>query len=207
MVRLAVLASGSGTNLGAILDAAATPGYPCEIAVVVSDVPGCGALARAEAARVPTAVVTWDAHGGDRTAFTESIVSVLRAHDVGLVALAGFMRILDGAIVGAFPDAILNTHPSLLPAFRGAHAVDDALAAGVKVTGVSVHLVDEKVDNGPIVAQRCVEVAEDDTSESLHDRIKAVEHVLFPQVVADWARGLYTVEGTRVRRRVAAPQT
>lgn len=206
MVRLAVLASGSGTNLGAILDASAGGGYPCEVCLVLSDVPGCGALARAEAAGVPTAVVTWDDHGGDRAAFTDSIVDILRERGTDLVALAGFMRILDGSIVRAFPDAILNTHPSLLPAFRGAHAVEDALAAGVKVTGVSVHLVDEKVDNGPIVAQRCVEVADADTPESLHARIKAVEHVLFPQVVADWALGLYDVEGARVRRRVAAPQ-
>lgn len=206
MVRLAVLASGSGTNLGAILDAAADAGYPCDVSLVLSDVPDCGALARAEAARVPAAVVTWDDHGGDRAAFTAAIVDILREHGIDLVALAGFMRILDGSIVRAFPNAILNTHPSLLPAFRGAHAVEDALAAGVKVTGVSVHLVDEKVDNGPIVAQQCVEVADGDTPEALHERIKAVEHVLFPRVVADWARGRYDVEGTRVRRRVAAPQ-
>lgn len=204
MVRLAVLASGSGTNLGALLEAATDPGYPCEVALVLSDVPGCGALARAEAAGVETAVVTWGDAGGDRAAFTAAIVSELERRDVEIVALAGFMRILDGGIVAAYPNAILNTHPSLLPAFRGAHAVEDALAAGVKVTGVTVHVVDEKVDHGPIVAQECVVVADDDVPEALHERIKAVEHVLFPRVIADWARGVYAVEGTRVRRRSVA---
>lgn len=204
MVRLAVLASGSGTNLGALLEAAADPAYPCDVALVLSDVPGCGALARAEAAGVETAVVTWAGSGGDRAAFTAAIVAELVGREVDLVALAGFMRILDGGIVAAYPDAILNTHPSLLPAFRGAHAVDDALAAGVKVTGVTVHVVDEKVDHGPIVAQECVAVADDDTPETLHDRIKAVEHVLFPRVVADWARGAYEVQAGRVRRRSVA---
>lgn len=204
MVRLAVLASGNGTNLGALLEAAADPAYPCEAALVLSDVPGCGALTRAEAAGVEAGVVTWAASGGDRAAFTAAIVDELKAHEVDLVALAGFMRILDAGIVEAFPDAILNTHPSLLPAFRGAHAVEDALAAGVKVTGVTVHVVDEKVDHGPIVAQECVAVHDDDTPESLHERIKAVEHVLFPRVVADWARGAYAVEGMRVRRRAVA---
>ncbi|MFN8105439.1 MAG: phosphoribosylglycinamide formyltransferase [Acidimicrobiia bacterium] len=204
MVRLAVLASGSGTNLGALLEAAADPDYPCDTVLVLSDVPGCGALARAEVAGVDTSVVTWAGSGGDRAAFTAAIVDELRSRDVELVALAGFMRILDGRIVEAFPDAILNTHPSLLPAFRGAHAVEDALAAGVKVTGVTIHVVDDKVDHGPIVAQECVGVLDDDTPATLHDRIKTVEHVLFPRVVADWARGSYAVEGRRVRRHAVA---
>lgn len=201
MVRLAVLASGSGTNLGALLSAAADPAYPCDLRLVLSDVPDCGALARAEAAGVETAVVTWAECGGDRTRFTAAIVDVLNRRGVELVALAGFMRILAGEIVEAFPNAILNTHPSLLPAFRGAHAVEEALAMGVKVTGVTVHIVDEKVDHGPIVAQECVPVADDDTPATLHERIKSVEHVLFPKVVADWARGAYAVEGPHVRRR------
>jgi len=207
MVRLAVLASGSGTNLGALLEAAADPGYPCDVSLVVSDVPGCGALARADAAGVETAVVTWADHGGDRRAFTAAIVDELRRRDVELVALAGFMRILDAGIVDVYPNAILNTHPSLLPAFRGAHAVNEALDAGVKVTGVTVHVVDEKVDHGPIVAQACVAVDDDDSPETLHERIKAVEHELFPRVVADWARGTFAVEGTRVRRRAVARRT
>jgi len=201
MARLAVLASGGGTNLQAILDAAAHPDYPAAVVVVLSDVPGCGALARAESAGIPTAVVTWAEHGGDRRAFTTAIVDELHRRDVDLVALAGFMRILTAEIVDAFPDAVLNTHPSLLPSFRGAHAVEDALAFGAKVTGVTVHVVDEKVDHGPIVAQQAVEVLDDDTPDSLHERIKAVEHRLFPQVVAAWARGEYVVDGVHVRHR------
>lgn len=200
MSNLAVLASGSGTNLQAILDAAATPGYPCDVVLVLSDVPDSGALERAARARVPTSVVTWAEHGGDRDAFTRAVVGELKAHGVELVALAGFMRILSDGIVRAFPDMVLNTHPSLLPSFRGAHAVEDALEFGVKVTGVTVHVVDAEVDHGPIVAQEAVEVFDDDTADSLHGRIKAVEHVLYPRVIAAWARGEYTVNGVQVRR-------
>lgn len=199
MTRLAVLASGGGTNLQAILDAAAVPGWPAPVALVLSDVPGCGALARADAAGVPTATVTWESAGGDRVRFTEAIVDVLRAHDVELVALAGFMRILAEPAIAAFPDAILNTHPAVLPAFRGAHAIPDALAAGVKLTGVTVHVVVPAVDAGPIIAQEAVAVHDDDTEESLQERIQAVEHRLYPQVIADWARGRWTIVDGRVR--------
>lgn len=200
MTRLAVLASGSGTNLQAILDAAASPDWPAPVVLVCSDVPGCGALERAEAVGVPTATVTWDSVGSDRVRFTERIVEVLRAHDVELVALAGFMRILAEPAIAAFPDAILNTHPALLPAFRGAHAVSEALRAGVKLTGVTVHVVVPAVDAGPVIAQEAVAVYDDDTEATLHARIQEVEHRLYPKVIAEWARGRWTIVDGRVRQ-------
>lgn len=205
MKRLAVLASGSGTNLQAILDAAADPAYPAAVVLVLSDKPGSGALSRAEAAGVPTEVVTWDEHGGDRRAFTKAVVETLRSHGVELVVLAGFMRILSEEAIHAFPNAILNTHPALLPSFKGAHACEDALEAGVKISGVTVHVVDVEVDAGPIVAQAPVEVRDDDTPESLQERIKAIEHDLFPKVIAEWAREEWEVVGGRTRRRGRVP--
>lgn len=205
MKRLAVLASGSGTNLQAILDAASAPDYPVEIALVLSDRPGCRALERAAAAGVATEVVEWAAVGANRNAFTSAIVGMLRAHGIDLVALAGFMRILSREAIEAFPNAILNTHPALLPAFKGAHACEDAIRAGVKVSGVTVHVVDVEVDAGPIIAQVAVEVRDDDTPQSLQERIKAVEHDLYPRVIAEWARGAWEVVDSRTRRRGRVP--
>ncbi|MCC7077379.1 MAG: phosphoribosylglycinamide formyltransferase [Acidimicrobiia bacterium] len=205
MKRLAVLASGSGTNLQAILDAASAPDYPVEIALVLSDRPGCRALERAAAAGVATEVVEWAAAGANRNAFTSVIVETLRAHGIDLVALAGFMRILSREAIDAFPNAILNTHPALLPAFKGAHACEDAIRAGVKVSGVTVHVVDVEVDAGPIIAQVAVEVRDDDTPQSLQERIKAVEHDLYPRVIAEWARGAWEVVDSRTRWRGRVP--
>lgn len=201
MKRLAVLASGSGTNLQAIIDAAAASDYPASLVLVLSDKPGCYALERAGRAGIPTEIVTWEAHGGDRSIFTKAIVDVLRSYEVDIVALAGFMRVLGGEAIEAYPNAILNTHPALLPAFRGAHACEEAISSGVKLSGVTVHVVDVEVDAGPIVAQVAIEVHDDDTVNSLHERIKKVEHDLYPRVLADWALGTYEVVGHRTRRR------
>jgi phosphoribosylglycinamide formyltransferase 1 len=176
-VKLGVLASGSGTNLQAIIAA----GLP--VAVVVTDRPGVAALDRAAAAGIPTAVVDRAAHLPDRVAFTEAIVAALRAHDVDLVAMAGFMTVLAEPMFVAFPGKVINTHPSLLPSFRGAHAVADALAAGVKVTGCTVHVARLEVDEGPILAQEAVPVLPDDTVETLHERIKEVERRIYPEVL------------------------
>jgi phosphoribosylglycinamide formyltransferase 1 len=174
-----VLASGGGSNLAAILDA----GLP--VVVVVVDRP-CGAVGVAEAADVPVETVT---RGPDRTEFTHRIVDALQAHRAELVAMAGFMTILEKPIFDAFPNAVLNTHPSLLPAFRGAHAVADALAAGVKVTGCTIHLATPEVDCGPILAQAPVRVLADDTVESLHERIKEIERRLYPETIRSYADG------------------
>jgi phosphoribosylglycinamide formyltransferase 1 len=176
--RLGVLASGSGTILQALLD----DGLP--ITVVIADRP-CAALERAERAGVAAELVERTTFGADfdRTAYTHAVVDALKRHEVDLVAMAGFGTILDEPMHDAFPDAVVNTHPSLLPEFKGWHAVEDALAAGVTVTGCTVHLATLEVDDGPVLAQETVPVLPDDTVETLHERIKDVERRLYPQVL------------------------
>jgi phosphoribosylglycinamide formyltransferase-1 len=184
-VELGVLASGSGTNLEAILDAGLLVG------VVVADRP-CRALEVAEAAGVAAELVERESYGPDfdRVAYTHRVVDVLKRHEVGVVAMAGFGTILSQAIHDAYPGRILNTHPALLPAFKGWHAVEDALAAGVKVTGCTVHVATLEVDTGPIVAQEAVPVLADDTKETLHERIKAVERRLYPDTIRSFMEEL-----------------
>lgn len=173
-----VLVSGSGTNLQALIDA------DLPIAVVLSDRPGVQALERAEPAGIATEVVDRSEYLPDRReAFTHAVVDALKAHGVDLVAMAGFMTILSKPMFDAFEHRIVNTHPSLLPAFRGAHAVEEAIEAGVKLTGCTVHVATEEVDAGPILAQEAVPVEAGDTVETLHARIKTVEHRLYPQVI------------------------
>jgi phosphoribosylglycinamide formyltransferase-1 len=176
--RLAVLASGSGTILRSILD------DDLPIAVVVVDRP-CGALGIAEEAGVAVELVERTTFGADfdRVAYTHEVLDALARHDVDLIAMAGFGTILSKPIHDAFPDRIVNTHPALLPAFKGWHAVEDALAAGVKVTGCTVHLARLEVDDGPILAQEAVPVLPDDTVETLHERIKEVERRIYPEVL------------------------
>ncbi len=178
--RLAVLASGSGTILQALLEA----GLP--VAVVLADRP-CPALGRAEAAGIPTELVARESFGADfdRDAYTGAVVAALRAHRIDLVAMAGFGTILGRSVHDAYPGAVVNTHPSLLPAFKGWRAVDDALARGVKVTGCTVHLATLEVDEGPILAQEAVPVLADDTVATLHERIKDVERRLYPRVLRE----------------------
>jgi phosphoribosylglycinamide formyltransferase-1 len=177
---LAVLASGSGTLLEAILDAGLRP------SLVLSDRP-CRALQVADGA----GCATWCALRAsfradfDRDAYTDEVVGALKDRAVDTVAMAGFMTILGPAAFGTFPDRIVNTHPSLLPAFPGAHAVRDALAYGVKVTGCTVHLATEQVDHGPILAQEAVPVLPDDDEAALHERIKAVERRLYPRIIEE----------------------
>ncbi|MFP5310244.1 MAG: phosphoribosylglycinamide formyltransferase [Actinomycetes bacterium] len=194
-MRLAVLLSGSGTNLAALLDAIdADPGFGGEVVVVGSDVPDAGGLERARARDIPTVVEVLAEHP-DRPTWEDALADALAAHEPDLVVLAGFMRIVSGRFLSRWPDRVVNTHPSLLPAFPGAHAVRDALAHGVKVTGSTVHLVDEQVDHGPILAQQAVEVRPDDTEDALHERIKAVEHVLFPECVRALCQGRVHLDG------------
>jgi phosphoribosylglycinamide formyltransferase-1 len=173
-----VLASGSGT----ILDAMLAERLP--IAVVIVD-RSCGAVAIAEAGGVPVEIVERASFGRDfdRVAYTHQVVDALVRHDIDLVAMAGFGTVLEKPIHDAYPDRIVNTHPALLPAFKGWHAVEEALAAGVKVTGCTVHLAHLEVDEGPILAQEAVPVFPDDTVETLHERIKEVERRLYPEVL------------------------
>jgi phosphoribosylglycinamide formyltransferase-1 len=173
-----VLASGSGTILRAMLDS------ELPIAVVLVDRP-CGAVGIAENGGIPVEVVSRTSYGPDfdRVAYTHQVVDALARHQVDLIAMAGFGTILEKPIHDAYPDRIVNTHPALLPAFKGWHAVEDAVAAGVKVTGCTVHIARLEVDDGPILAQEAVPVYDGDTVETLHERIKAVERRIYPQVL------------------------
>jgi phosphoribosylglycinamide formyltransferase-1 len=178
--RLAVLASGSGTILEAVLAA----GLP--VTVVLADRP-CRALEVATACEVEAVLVERDRFDAefDRAGYTDRVVAALRARSPDLVAMAGFMTVLAAPMFMAFPGRVVNTHPSLLPAFPGAHAVRDALAAGVRVTGCTVHVATEQVDHGPILAQEAVPVFVEDTEASLHERIKDVERRLYPQAIKE----------------------
>lgn len=196
--RVVVLVSGSGTNLAALLAAHEDPGYGARVVGVVADRAGIGGLDIARAAGVPTAVVA-PADFPDRAAWDVALARAVAVFDPGLVVSAGFMRILGAAFLERFPDRIVNTHPALLPAFPGAHAVRDALAHGVRVTGCTVHVVDAGVDTGPIVAQRAVEVRPDDDETVLHERIKVVERALLVDVVGRLVRDGFAVEGRVVR--------
>ena len=182
-MRVGVLASGSGTVLEAILE----DGIPVEVVVV--DRP-CRATEVAERHGVRAELVERESFGKDfdRDAYTDRVVEVLQKHEVDLVVMAGFGTIMPGA-PAAFPGRILNTHPALLPSFKGWHAVRDALAAGVKVTGTTVHIVTPEVDEGPILAQEAVPVLPDDDEASLHERIKAVEHRLYPETIRKFMEG------------------
>jgi len=166
--------------------------------VVASDRADAGGLARARAAGIPVAVEAPADHA-DRATWEAALTEAVAAHEPDAVVLAGFMRILSGRFLGGWPGRVLNTHPSLLPAFRGAHAVREALEYGVTLTGCTVHLVDEQVDHGPILAQEAVPVLPDDTEGSLHERIKAVEHRLLPACVRLVCHDRLRMEGRRVR--------
>lgn len=198
-MRLAVLVSGSGSNLLALLEAERAGALvPGQVAVVVSNRPGVLALERAAAFGKPAHVVDHRAFAG-RPEFERELLRVLDEHGAEAVILAGFMRVLTATFTERYPLRILNTHPSLLPAFPGAHAPADALAHGVKVSGVTVHFVDATLDGGPIIAQRAVPVEDDDDATSLHRRIQSVEHRLLPEVVAQLARGQLVCEGRKVQ--------
>jgi len=193
--RVAVLASGEGTNVQALLD---DPVVGPWIVMVLSDRADAGALARARARGVGAVHVDPVAFD-DRASFDLAVLDLLRAQEIEIVALAGFMRVVGPEIVGAFDGRLVNVHPALLPAFPGASAVADALAWGSKVTGVTVHLVDEEVDHGPIVFQEPVRVEPDDDWDALEARVHEAEHRLLPAAVRAIAEGRLVVDGRRVR--------
>jgi phosphoribosylglycinamide formyltransferase-1 len=198
-MRIGVLVSGSGTNLQALLDAEARGELaPAEIAVVISNRPGVKALERAAAAG-KRGVVVDHKQFNDRASFEDALLAELAGIDA--VVLAGFMRLLTHHFVERFPMRIVNTHPSLLPAFPGVDAPAQALAYGVKVAGVTVHFVDTSLDGGPIIAQRSVAVEPGDDAASLHKRIQIEEHKLLPQVVQRLAAGKLSCEGRHVVER------
>ena len=190
-LKIGVLVSGSGTNLQAIIDAAAD-GLPVEVVHVVSSRPDAYGIQRAKDAGIDVLVLN-RAEYADVEAADQKIASTLKAAGAEYVVMAGYMRMVTPVLLEAFPNRILNLHPALLPSFVGAHAIQDAFDAGVKVTGVTVHFANAEYDKGPIVAQRAVEVLEDDTVDDLEARIHAVEHVLYPQVLGWIAEGRVSV--------------
>ena len=197
LARVVVLVSGSGTLLQALLDATERGDFPARIVAVGADRSGIEGLARAERAGVPSFVVRLRDHA-DRAAWDAALTAAVAEHEPDLVVSAGFMKILGPAFVDRFSGRVLNTHPALLPAFPGAHAVADALAYGVKVTGCTVHLVDSGVDTGPIVAQEAVDIEPGEDADKLHERIKVVERRLLVDVIERIAREGYTVNGREV---------
>ena len=197
--RVGVLASGRGTDFQSLVDARKRGDLDIDLAVLVCNVPGAPVLDRAKAAGVPAVVVDHRPFGKDRETFEQAMLKVLRDKRVELVVFAGFMRLVSASFIRAFPDRIINIHPSLLPAFPGAHAHRDAIAAGVKVSGCTIHFVDASVDGGPIILQRAVPVHEDDTEDSLAARILEQEHIFLPLAVRLFAEGRLYVEGRRVR--------
>ncbi|MGO4752127.1 phosphoribosylglycinamide formyltransferase, partial [Streptomyces sp. 2MCAF27] len=198
--RLVVLVSGSGTNLQALLDAIAAEGasgFGAEVVAVGADRAGIAGLERAERAGIPTFVCRVKDHA-TRAEWDRALAGATAAYEPDLVVSAGFMKILGQEFLARFGGRCVNTHPALLPSFPGAHGVRDALAYGVKVTGCTVHLVDDGVDTGPIIAQGVVEVRDEDDESALHERIKEVERSLLVEVVGRLARNGYRIEGRKV---------
>lgn len=197
-LRIGVLASGRGSNFDAIAHAAEAGAIPATVAVLITDRTNIRALDLARHHRIE-AVVIEPRDYPRREAHEEQVIATLEKHAVGLVCLAGYMRILTGAFVKHFEGRLLNIHPSLLPLFPGLHAQRQALEHGVKVSGATVHFVDEGVDTGPIVAQAAVSVRSDDTEETLAERILREEHRIYPEAIRLFAEGRLTIEGRRVR--------
>ena len=200
-LKVGVLISGRGSNLQALIDAAADPAYPAEIALVISNHAEAAGLDRAAKAGIPHLAI---GHSS-RESFAQAADAALREHGVGLVAAAGYMRILDTGFVEAWRDRLLNIHPSLLPAFPGLHPQRQALAAGVKFSGCTVHFVRVEVDTGPIVAQAVVPMHDDDDEERLAARILEAEHGLYPLAVRLFAEGRLRIDGNRVTIAGARP--
>ena len=193
-LRVGVLISGRGSNLQALIEAAADPAYPAEIILVISNRPEVAGLQRAAQAGIPHEVIA----ERDRGTFAAAADAALRHHRVELVALAGFMRLLDTGLVAAWRDRMVNIHPSLLPAFPGLYPQRQALAAGARFSGCTVHFVRVEVDTGPIIAQAVVPVRDDDDEARLSTRILAAEHRLYPLALRLYAEGRLKIAGNRV---------
>lgn len=191
--RVAVLISGRGSNMSALIDAAKVPDYPAEIVLVLSNRPDAAGLARAREAGIATAAIDHAPFGADREAFERAIDAALTAHRIDIVCLAGFMRLLSPWFVTRWSGRMLNIHPALLPQFKGLHTHRRALEAGVARHGATVHFVVPEMDSGPIVAQESVPVIEGDTEEALAARVLEVEHRIFPQALRLVAEGKATL--------------
>lgn len=198
--RLGVLVSGSGTNLQAIIDRIESGEISAEVACVISNNADAYALTRAARHKIPV-VVHENARFSDRRSYDAATVEILRSHKVDLVILAGFMRILTDVMISAFPNAIMNIHPALLPSFQGLHAQQQALDYGVRYSGCTVHFVDGGTDTGPIIMQSVVPVEQDDTEETLSARIQKAEHQTFAAAIKLFVEGRIRVDGRKVRIR------
>lgn len=198
MPRLGVLISGRGTNLQSIIDAVADGRLDASIAIVMSNRADAAGLERAARAGIATLVI--DHRNQPREAYDARLIAALREREIDLVCLAGFMRILSPAFIGAFANRIMNIHPSLLPAFPGVNPPYQAWEHGVTISGATVHLVDESLDGGPIVRQEALDVRASDTPESLAARILEIEHRIYPEAIADVLKGEWRIEGRRFVR-------
>jgi len=197
-LKLGILASGSGTNLQAILEACHNQAIDAEVKIVISDVPTAKALERAKKFGVPTAVHERRTYPAKQS-FEQAIINDLKKYEIELVCLAGYMRIIGKDFLNAFENRIINIHPALLPSFPGLDAQKKAWEYGVKVSGCTVHFVDEMTDHGPIILQAAVPVLEEDTVETLRERILKEEHRIYPQAIQLYAEGRLTMKGRRVQ--------
>lgn len=191
------MCSGSGTNLQAIIDSVKSGYIPAKISVVISDKKDAYALVRAKEAGIETVVLSAKDFSS-REDFDREIVRRLKDRDIGLVVLAGYMRLLSAFFIEKYRNRIINIHPALLPSFKGTHGIKDALDHGVKVTGVTVHFVNEKLDDGPIILQKAVEVKDSDNEAALLERVHKEEHRIYPEAIRLFALGRLTIEGRRV---------
>jgi phosphoribosylglycinamide formyltransferase 1 len=205
--RTAILISGRGTNMGALISAAMAPSYPAEISLVLSNRPDAKGLERAAEFDIPTAVVDHKDFSGDREAFERQVNAVLKEHNIELVALAGFMRILTPFLVDAWTNRMINIHPALLPSFKGLATHERAIDEGVKLHGATVHYVSSEMDDGPIIIQGAVPVLDADTPDALAARVLGVEHKIYPKALELVASGKAKVTGARVTSGETADDT
>jgi phosphoribosylglycinamide formyltransferase 1 len=201
--RAAILISGRGANMAALISAAKGLDFPAQIAVVLSNRPDAAGLARACAETIPTEVIDHSQFGNDREKFDGAVQAALDLHRIDIVCLAGFMRLFTPAMVLRWSGRMINIHPALLPSFKGLHTHERALAAGVKIHGASVHFVVPEVDSGPIIAQAAVPVLDDDTPQTLADRVLAAELRLYPMALRLVAAGRSSLKGERVHNGAA----
>lgn len=197
-MKIAILCSGNGTNLQAIIDSSRSGYIGADIAIVISNNKNAFALARAKETGIDMLVLDPKVFK-TREEFDREIVKNLKMRNVELVCLAGFMRLMSPYFIKEYKNRIMNIHPALLPSFKGAHGVRDALDYGAKVTGATVHFVDEKLDNGPIILQKAVDIKEDDTEETLFERVHKEEHKLYPEAIRLFAKGRLKIEGRKVK--------
>lgn len=199
-MNIAVLCSGSGTNLQAIIDKVKSGYIPAKIVLVLSDKSDAFALTRAKKAGIETVVLNSKDYK-TREDFDKEVIKNLKKRNAELVVMAGFMRLLSPYLIKEYKNRIINIHPALLPSFKGTSGIKDALDYGVKVTGATVHFVDEHLDNGPIILQSCVDIKDDDTEDTLLERVHKEEHKIYPEAVKLFAEGRLKIEGRKVVRK------